>query len=259
MLKKALCAAAVGVAGSRSAPARRAMTTTKAGDRSRARAARSSRRSSRRCVSRTRPDRRARRLQPDRLGWRDQAIQNRQVDFGASDAPMTPDQFTGCNGCVQIPWAVGDIDLVQPPRRAAAPEDHRDGAGEHLPRQRQEVERRRRSRSSTRASTFPTPTSRRSSALTAAGRRTTSRTTCRRSALRFRSKVGVGTQVNFPAGVGGRGSSGVSAVLSRTNGGIIYADVAFASKGHFSFFRVKNKAGEYQLPGSREIRRRWTR
>ena len=35
-----------------------------------------------------------------------QAITNRQVDFGASDAPLTPDQFAACNGCVQIPWAL---------------------------------------------------------------------------------------------------------------------------------------------------------
>src|SRR3954471_2088585 len=28
------------------------------------------------------------------------------VDFGASDAPLTPDQATACNGCVQIPWAL---------------------------------------------------------------------------------------------------------------------------------------------------------
>ena len=34
------------------------------------------------------------------------AITNRQVDFGASDAPLTPDQFSACNGCVQIPWAL---------------------------------------------------------------------------------------------------------------------------------------------------------
>src|SRR5437867_7922437 len=33
------------------------------------------------------------------------AISSRQVDFGASDAPMTPDQFSACHGCVQIPWA----------------------------------------------------------------------------------------------------------------------------------------------------------
>ncbi len=30
----------------------------------------------------------------------------RTVDFGASDAPMTPSQATACNSCVQIPWAV---------------------------------------------------------------------------------------------------------------------------------------------------------
>ena len=34
------------------------------------------------------------------------AITNRTVDFGASDAPLTPDQFSACNGCVQIPWAL---------------------------------------------------------------------------------------------------------------------------------------------------------
>src|SRR5882757_5649974 len=34
------------------------------------------------------------------------AIQARTVDFGASDAPLTPDQFTACKGCVQIPWAL---------------------------------------------------------------------------------------------------------------------------------------------------------
>ena len=34
------------------------------------------------------------------------AITNRQVDFGASDAPLTPDQKTACKNCVQIPWAL---------------------------------------------------------------------------------------------------------------------------------------------------------
>ena len=33
-------------------------------------------------------------------------ITNRTVDFGASDAPLTPDQFAACKGCVQIPWAL---------------------------------------------------------------------------------------------------------------------------------------------------------
>jgi phosphate transport system substrate-binding protein len=31
---------------------------------------------------------------------------NRSVDFGASDAPLTPTQASACNGCVTIPWAL---------------------------------------------------------------------------------------------------------------------------------------------------------
>src|SRR5262245_22799789 len=40
------------------------------------------------------------------------AITNRQVDFGASDAPLTPDQATACKGCVQIPWALSATAIV---------------------------------------------------------------------------------------------------------------------------------------------------
>jgi phosphate transport system substrate-binding protein len=31
------------------------------------------------------------------------AVTNRSVDFGASDAPLTPDQETACNNCMTIP------------------------------------------------------------------------------------------------------------------------------------------------------------
>ncbi len=33
-------------------------------------------------------------------------ITARTVDFGASDAPLTPEQAGACNGCVHIPWAL---------------------------------------------------------------------------------------------------------------------------------------------------------
>ncbi len=36
-------------------------------------------------------------------------ITNRTVDFGASDAPLTPSQAAACNGCVQIPWALTGV------------------------------------------------------------------------------------------------------------------------------------------------------
>src|SRR5262249_41438233 len=40
------------------------------------------------------------------------AITARQVDFGASDAPLSPDQFSACNGCVQIPWALSATSII---------------------------------------------------------------------------------------------------------------------------------------------------
>jgi phosphate transport system substrate-binding protein len=183
-----------------------------------------------------------------------QAIQNRQVDFGASDAPMTPDQFNGCNGCVQIPWEASGTSIAYnlqgaPPHlKITGPvlanvylgkiKKWNDAAlkklnpGVNLP------------------DTDITPIWR------SDGSGTTYNVTdyLAKVSGEFKSKVGVGTQVNFPVGTGGRGSSGVSAVLSRTNGGIIYVDVAFATKNHFSFFSVKNKAGKYTLPGTKQIK-----
>ena len=51
-------------------------------------------------------------LLADRLGRRVAAITARTVDFGASDAPLSPDQFTACKGCVQIPWALSATAVI---------------------------------------------------------------------------------------------------------------------------------------------------
>ena len=40
------------------------------------------------------------------------AITNKTVDFGASDAPLTPDQFNACNGCVQLPWVLSATSVM---------------------------------------------------------------------------------------------------------------------------------------------------
>src|SRR6185437_10718860 len=39
------------------------------------------------------------------------AVTARTVDFGASDAPLTPDQATACKACIQIPWALSATTL----------------------------------------------------------------------------------------------------------------------------------------------------
>ena len=40
------------------------------------------------------------------------AITQKTVDFGASDAPMTPDQFSACGGCVQLPWVLSATSVI---------------------------------------------------------------------------------------------------------------------------------------------------
>jgi len=39
-------------------------------------------------------------------------ISARTVDFGASDAPLTPQQASACNSCVQIPWALSAVGVA---------------------------------------------------------------------------------------------------------------------------------------------------
>jgi phosphate transport system substrate-binding protein len=69
----------------------------------------------------------------------------------------------------------------------------------------------------------------------------------------WRSGVGKGPQVNFPAGIGAPKSSGVAGALSRTDGAITYVDVAYSQRSKFKMFKVKNRAGKFALPGFRGI------
>lgn len=177
------------------------------------------------------------------------AITNRQVDFGASDAPMTADQFGACKGCVQIPWALSATSVAY----------NLDGAPVHLKISGKvladiylgKITRWNDSRLAKLNKGVKLPNEK----ITPIYRSDASGTTYNftdylsSASSDFKSKVGRGTQVNFPTGVGGRGSSGVSAVLKQTNGGIMYADVAYAITNHFKFFSVQNRAGKYILPG----------
>ena len=181
------------------------------------------------------------------------AITNRTVDFGASDAPLTPDQFAACRGCVQIPWALSATSIAY----------RGDGLPNHI-----------RLDGKTIANIFlgkikkwNDPAIKKQNkgkslpdlAITVIHRSDNSGTTYNLTeylnsvSSEWKSKVGKGVAVDWPTGVGARGSSGVSGTLSQTNGGITYVDVAYSLKNHFFFAAVKNRAGVYQLPGLRAI------
>jgi len=182
------------------------------------------------------------------------AITARTVDFGASDAPLSKDQFAACKGCEQIPWALSSTSIpyhvpgvayglkltgkiianiylghitkwnnsaikkinpgVKLPDLKITPVYRSDGSGTSY--------------------NFTDYLSRVSS--------------------EFKNKIGVGTQPNFPTGIGGRGSSGLAGIVSRTDGAIGYVDEAYSLKNGFKVAKVQNRAGKFQLPGLRGIK-----
>jgi phosphate transport system substrate-binding protein len=181
------------------------------------------------------------------------AITARTVDFGASDAPLSKDQASACKGCEQIPWALSATSIpyhvpgvdyglkltgkilaniylghvthwndaaikqlnpgVNLPNLKITPVYRSDGSGTSF--------------------NFTDYLS--------------------RVSPEWKSKVGVGTQPNFPTGVGGRGSSGLAGIVSHTDGAIGYVDIAYSLKNGFKVAKVQNKAGKFQLPGLRGI------
>jgi len=61
----------------------------------------------------------------------------------------------------------------------------------------------------------------------------------------FKSKVGVATSVNWPAGVGGKGNEGVAGLVTQTPGSIGYVELIFALQNKTSYGSVQNMAGEF--------------
>ena len=181
------------------------------------------------------------------------AITARTVDFGASDAPLTPDQFSACNGCLQIPWALSATSIIY----------NLDGVKNLLKMD-----------GATLAKIFLGEVTQwddpaiaklnkgvnlPSTKIAIVHRSDNSGTTynftdyLQSVSAEWKSKLGRGVAVNWPVGAGQRGSAGVAAGVSQTPGGIGYVDVAFALKNHLKFLAMKNRSGKYATPGLKGI------
>jgi phosphate transport system substrate-binding protein len=180
-------------------------------------------------------------------------ITSRTVDFGASDAPLTAEQFEEANGVEQIPWALsgtvpaynvqgvpknlklngealadiflGKITAWDDPAIAEL------NPGVNLP------------------STKITPVYR------SDGSGDTYAFTNYLSTVdpEFKSKVGTSTQVKFPTGVGAEKNDGVSAAISQTDGAIGYVGLAYALSNELSMPLIENSAGNFPEPGVESV------
>ncbi len=64
----------------------------------------------------------------------------------------------------------------------------------------------------------------------------------------WKTKVGEGTSVAWPAGTGGKGNEGVASYVQRIKGSIGYVEYAYALQNKMSYGQVKNKDGQYVKP-----------
>lgn len=182
------------------------------------------------------------------------AITAKTVDFGASDAPLTPDQASACGDCVQIPWALsatvptynipglhsGQLKLDGPTLADIFlgrittwndPAVRKLNPGVSLPNLKITVVHRSDGSGDTYA--FTDYLSHVSS--------------------QWAAKVGAATSVAWPGGVGGAKNPGVAAIIASTPGSIGYISVAYVIQNKLDWARMKNAAGRYVLASAPDI------
>lgn len=180
-------------------------------------------------------------------------ITARTVDFGASDAPLSDQQLVDCKGCVVIPWALAAVSIPYnlPGLNGRL---HLNGAtlasiylGSITSWNDPAIKKL--NPKLTLPDTKITPVYRSDSSGT------TFAYTAYLSAVspQFKGKVGNNTSVNFPTGVGARGSSGVAGVVKNTPGALTYVDAAYSIQNKLQFAMIQNRAGRFTTPGLRGI------
>jgi phosphate transport system substrate-binding protein len=61
----------------------------------------------------------------------------------------------------------------------------------------------------------------------------------------WKDKVGKGTSVNWPVGLGGKGNEGVTGLIKQTPNSVGYVELIYAIQNKMPYGRVKNSAGEF--------------
>lgn len=174
-----------------------------------------------------------------------QQVKAGTVDFGASDVALNDQQLAGMAPLVQIPETAGPVcitynlpGLTQPLRLSPAalaglflgtiktwkdPQLAKDNPGVKLP-------------------ATPVTISHRSD-----GSGTTGIFTQYLSAIspEWKQKVGSGTAVSWPVGIGGKGSEGVTGNIRNSPGALGYVELSYAQQNNLPTAVVENQAGQF--------------
>jgi phosphate transport system substrate-binding protein len=175
-------------------------------------------------------------------------INNRTVDFGASDMPVPADQLTA-HKLVQFPTVMGGVDIIVNIPGVAANKLKLTGellADIYLGK----ITKWNDPKLVELNPGLKLPALAIATVHRADGSGTTFVFTDYLSMLspEWKSKVGSSTSVNWPVGTGAKGSDGVAASVKRVRGGIGYDESAYATENHLVTALLRNKAGSFVAP-----------
>jgi phosphate transport system substrate-binding protein len=175
-------------------------------------------------------------------------INNRTVDFGASDMPVAAEQLAA-HKLMQFPTVIGGVDIIVNLPGVKPNELKLTGAvladiylGKLTKWNDKEI-----------AALNPDvklPSTAIASVHRADGSGTTFVFTdyLGMQSPEWKSKVGSSTSVSWPGGAGAKGNDGVSATVRQIVGGIGYVESAYAEQNHLTTTLMKNKAGKFVAP-----------
>jgi phosphate transport system substrate-binding protein len=175
------------------------------------------------------------------------ALSSGSVDFAATDSPLTAAQAQSCGRCVQMPWALTAIGVGY----------HVNGAGNRLSLSGRvlaqiylgKITRWNDPQIRALNPTVRLPALRITPIYANASGDSYAFTRYLSSAnSEWRTKVGYGNTVTFPAGVAGFGNAGVTSLLASTNGAIGYVGAAYLITHRLPAAAIQNAAGAYVYP-----------
>jgi phosphate transport system substrate-binding protein len=175
-------------------------------------------------------------------------IKNKTVDFGASDAPLNPNEL-GLAGLAQFPTVIGgvvpviNVEGVAPGqvkltgetlsgiflgkiKKWNDPKIAADNKGVNLPDQNITVVHR----------------------ADGSGTSFIFTTYLSQVSLEWKRGVGTGSAVEWPTGTGGKGNEGVASYVQRIKGSIGYVEYAYALQNKMNYVQLKNREGQFVKP-----------
>jgi len=66
----------------------------------------------------------------------------------------------------------------------------------------------------------------------------------------WKARIGEGTAVSWPTGIGGKGNEGVAAYVQQIKGAIGYVELSYALQNKMAHAAVKNRAGKFVAPSA---------